>query len=266
MIELNQKFQNDNGGFLYSISVKSTQYIREILRKHNSLKKNQIDLNKLDRTIVHSHPHLDEYFADLLFRSCLPDYKKGIDYMEMSVESQEYDSTCHAYWPNGAVMGIGATLNHKPNSIYLFDEHTKDGNARDPSCSQIVANQILKNHLPHSIRVILKEVNEIDATGGAHTQHIGNIIKAVHQIRFMFKREKTVLNSLQNWLPDQWKKTIMDASITAIIYCIENRIELKKHFRIGGALIKESMEHYFKNCPHKQDTFFNKSFQFIRAT
>lgn len=266
MIEFTQKFQNENGGFLHAISKKSALYIKDILRKHHSLIRLKIDLKKLDRTIVHTHPHLDEYFADLLFRSSLPEYKMGIDFMEMSVESQVYDSTCHAYWPNAAVMGIGATLKSKPNTMYLFDEHTNNGKSKEPSCSQLVADQIFKKYLPKSIRTVLKEVNEIDSAGGAHAQHIGNIMKTAHQIRFMFKKTRLQHQNIQNWIPDQWKKAMMDASITAIIYCLENNIELEKNFQYRGKLTRESMEHYFKYCPYREDALFNKSIQYMRAT
>lgn len=266
MLQFTKEYQNQNGGFLHAISKKSAQYLKQVLRNKGSLKKLPIDLKKLDRTISHTHPHLDEYFADLLFRSCLPDYKMDIDFMEMSVQSQEYDSTCEAYWPNAAVMGIGATLNHKPKSIYLFDEHVKNGKVKDLSCSQIVADQMLKKFLPFSVYTVLREVNEIDAAGGAHTQHIGNIIKTAHNVRFMFKKEKAYHNSLQNWLPPQWKKTIMDASIIAIIYCLENNIELWKNFKERANALKESMEYYFENCPYQKDPVFNQAVQFLRAT
>lgn len=266
MLKFTKEYQDVNGGFLHAISKKSAQYLKQILRYKGSLKKLPINLNKLDRTISHTHPHLDEYFADLLFRSSLPDYKMDIDFMEMSVQSQEYDSTCEAYWPNAAVMGIGATLHHKPNSMYLFDEHVKKGKIKDLSCSQIVANQTFNKFLPKSVLSVLKEINEIDAAGEAHTQHIGNIIKTAHNVRFMFKKGEIYHNHLQNWLPPQWKKTLMDASIIAIIYCLENNIGLWKDFRVRAEAIKNSMEYYFEHCPYKNDSNFNDVVKYLRAT
>lgn len=266
MLHCSKDYQSQNGGFLHAISKRSAQYLKQVLRNYGSLKKLPIDLKKLDRTISHTHPHLDEYFADLMFRSALPDYKMDIDFMEMSVHSQEYDSTCEAYWPNAAVMGIGATLNHKPKSIYLFDEHVKGQKIKEFSCSQIVADQIFKKFLPKSVFVLLKEVNEIDAAGGAHTQHIGNIIKTAHQVRFMFKKQDAYHKHLQNWLPAQWKKTIMDASMVAVIYCLENNINLLKNFKERAEILKESMEYYFEHCPYQNDPVFDLTVKFLRAT
>lgn len=258
MIQLTQQYINNNGGYLHSLRKKSALYIRSLLNKEKSLLHTDLELSRLDRTISHAHPHLDEYFADLLFRSCLPEHKMDIDFMEMSIQSKDNDSACKAYWPNAVVYGIGSMAAGGAQAICLFDEHEQEGEKSVASCSQMVKDRLLKKYIPASVFQVLWEVNELDSTGAAHNHHISNIIKTAHQVRFMFKREKEYHKSVQDWLSPEWKKSIMDTAITSIIYCLENRIDLIGNPDQVTDCMKKSLNYYARNSPFRSDTIFNE--------
>lgn len=264
MITINRKYIQQNGGVLKSISKKSSSYLRELLYQKRALKRLSVDLKKLDRTIVHAYPHLDEYFADLLLRSCLPEHKMGIDFMELSIQSRTNDSTCKAYFPNAIVLGIGSTVSGGAKALKIYDEHLNHGKRGDVSCSELVKKDVLKERIPWSIYKILNEVNEIDSSGGAHPQHIGNILKIGHSARFMYKKGKEFHQSKQGWLTPQWKKTLMDASITAVIYCLQNKIDLRLYNEENKQFLTESFTLYSSNSPFKNDRFFTPTIHHLK--
>ncbi|MCY1660129.1 hypothetical protein [Chryseobacterium sp. SL1] len=258
MIQLTKQYIDNNGGYLHSLRKKSALYIQNLLKNEKSIQSNTLELNKLDRTISHAHPHLDEYFADLLFRSCLPEHKMDIDFMEMSIQSQDNDSACKAYWPNAVVYGIGSMAAGGADAICLFDEHQEKGEKSVASSSQMVKDKLMKKYIPSSVFQVLWEVNELDSSGAAHNQHISNIIKTAHQVRFMFKKDKEYYKSIQDWLSPEWKKSIMDAAITSVIYCLENRIDLINNPDEKTECLRKSLKHYSTYSPFKEDKIFNE--------
>jgi hypothetical protein len=265
MLELSRNFIIENGGFLASLRKKSYQYLHQIIKKNRALKWQTLNLSKLDRTITHAHPHLDEYFADLLIRGALPEKKMNIDFMEIAIQSEKNDSTCKAYFPNGIVTGIGADVTGGGSALKLYDEHQIDGGRLEDSCSELVAKDLFKR-TPWSINRILKEVNELDANGGAHTQHISNIIKAGHHVRFLHKKSENDFQNIQGWLTPIWKKTLMDISITAVIYCLENKINLSEYTSENKAWLESTLNHYQENTPFKSDSNFKKTIDRLRNT
>lgn len=265
MLELSQNFVNQNGGLLASLRRKSYSYLNQIIIKNNALKWQNLNLSKLDRTITHAHPHLDEYFADLLIRSALPERKTMIDFMEIAVQSKNDDSTCKAYFPNGIVTGIGTDVSGGANALKLYDEHQIHGGRLEDSCSELVAKDLFRR-IPWAMNRILKEVNELDANGGAHTQHISNIIKAGHNVRFLHKKSQNYYRHIQGWLNPTWKKTLMDVSITAVIYCLENKINLSEYSTQNKDWLQSTLNHYQENTPFKMDVNFKKTIERLRNT
>ncbi len=266
MLRIDKKYIERNGGLLHALRKKSNRYIKALLEKENCIRSSTIHMNKLDRTIAHTHPHLDEYFADLVFRSTLPQNKLDIDFIEMAVYSLEHDAGCKAYWPNATVFGIGATASGGVSPLVLFDEHVLKGKKRDESCSQMLVNQILFPGIPLSINRILKEVNEIDALGRAHDQHIGNIIKTGHEARIPFKIEEKKADSVYDTLDAEWKKTLMDTSITSIIYCIEHGINIDTYPKQKEESIRESLNYFIEHCGHNQNHFFTETINRMKNT
>lgn len=252
--------------FLSMLSISSIEYIKFILQPKQSLKIEK----DIIRTIVHKDPHLDEYFAELLFRSCLSDNMSNLEFVEQAIYSKD-DFGCDQLWPKAAVFGFGDTpLVRKKPPLVLFDEH-REGIEKSTTCSQIVIDymkdnrQIGKEFSP-SIWKVLNEVNAIDMHGNAHSQHLGNMIKSIHGIRFLFRKGNTEEEDVRDFLSPIWKRSLIDACIVAIIYCLENNIDI-----VGEPIEKKkelmaSLEEYKARCLHKDRTdYFDDTFQGIKT-
>jgi len=265
MLKLSSQFIQKNGGLLAALRKRSYLYINQIIRRHNALAWQELAISKLDRTITHAHPHLDEYFADLLIRSGLPQKKMDVDFMEIAIQSQSHDSICKAYFPNGIVTGIGSDISIGAKALKLYDEHLVYGGRFEGSCSELVAKDLFKK-TPWAIQKILNEVNELDANGGAHTQHISNIIKAGHHVRFMHKKGQNTYKNIQGWLSPVWKKTLMDVSITAIIYCLDRKVNLAEYTKENKHWLQNSLDHYQTHSPFKNEPNFKTTMERLRKT
>ena len=109
MLTISQTEIQKAGGVLAALTEKSCEYIRSILPPAAMLGFGGIETG-LDRIIVHTSPHLDEYFAELVFRLCLPQEKRNCDFLEQSIFSKTNDLACQHLWPTAAVLGIGGTV------------------------------------------------------------------------------------------------------------------------------------------------------------
>lgn len=261
----NAGIKKNYDGFLSMLSVTSEEYIRYILNPRQSL-----DIEKnLIRNIVHTDPHMDEYFAELLFRSCLSTNMSNIEFIEQTIYSKD-DLACLQLWPQAAVFGFGETqLIAKQHPLLLFDEH-RDGDKKNTTCSQIVIDYLKKtnqieNTFSSSIWKLLNEINTIDMYGNAHNQHIGNIIKILHNVRFLFSIGDLEKDDVRDFLPPLHKRALIDACIVAIVYCLENKINLNDPSLLKSVLEK-SLERYKEKCLHKgRENNFDGAFQDIKT-
>src|ERR1039458_5935964 len=93
MITITQSDISASGGVLAALADKSCECVRAVLKSGWKATPPEI-LESLERIIVHTEPHLDEYFAELLFRSCLPREKQQCEFIEQSVFSATNDLGC----------------------------------------------------------------------------------------------------------------------------------------------------------------------------
>jgi hypothetical protein len=259
--------QNHNfdgsSGIISELTRISAESINQILKQNQSINGKINYVDDLHRLVVHTDPHLDEYFAELLFRACLPPFKRDIDFIEQSTYSEDNDQDLISLGPNSAGFGFGGNASGGAVFLALFDEHTKGVGRSERSCSEIVSKVHCKN-LPFSIRVVLEEINRIDSSGGAHPQHLNNIIKTLHSVRFVFKSSSNRKDELRDFLSPVWKRAIVDASIAAVIHCTENRIDLLKVDDMKVNAVRSSFEHYCKVSPHKVDPYFVPAYTEIK--
>ena len=264
MLRIDSEYIRRNGGFLHAVRKKCNRYLKALLEQESCIKTLDVPLEKFDRTIVHASPHLDEYFADLILRSVLPDHKMDIDFMEMAIHSKSDDISCKAYWPNACVIGIGGTVSGGVSPLLLFDEHLLKGKRSDESCSQMVIDFTLRPEIPSSIKKLLKEVNEIDSVGGAHDQHIKHIINTAHEVRMLLVGNAHDEDRISDWMNPEWKKTLMDSILTAIIYCLEHDINLERYPKEKETSLKKSLSHFIEYCSYKNDIFFKPTINRIK--
>ena len=217
----------------------------------------------LERTIVHAAPHLDEYVADLLFRATLDPKYWACEFLEQSIFSRQADSTSRLLWPTSAVFGIGNVVEGDTRPLYLFDEHIAEGKSA-PSCSDLVVEQMLQD-VPEALRPMLLEVSVIDEAGGAHQQHLNNLIKTLHDVRFHFGRGPGTVTSIVDYLPAQWKQVIIHASIAAVIWCLnEARHEFLEPEASKRALFP-SLDNYEVHSAHANRDGFDRAMNRVRG-
>ena len=266
MLTISEQDIQKTGGFLAALSDKSCEYVRSIFNVQDFPALGGKE-SSLERIIVHTDPHVDEYFAQLIFRACLPPDRRGCEFLEQSIFSTDNDLDCQQLWPSAAVFGIGAATSGGVSALYLFDEHVASPGRPKiaPSCSHLVANKMLRV-IPNSIATVLKEIDVIDDCGNAHPQNLWNLIKLLHEIRFVFKMDANSSRLVNDSLSTEWKKALFDASLTAVLYCLENQIDIISNPLEAKASIEKSLKNYSQNSPHIAHVRFQDALQQIRST
>ncbi len=198
--------------------------------------------------IIHEASHLDEFAADLLLMASVPERVLEIEFVEQALESREYDLVSQHIWPSSAVIGMGATIAGAQARI-MFDEHLPDGGRTHPSALSMTC-QTLYGDLPHSVKWLIREVNAIDQYGGAHQQHLGNIIKNLHLVRYAIGVPGSS-KVVAEYLSSAWKRGIIHAALTAVIYCLESRIDLIGDPEEKSAAAQRSFERYCASTPNQ---------------
>jgi hypothetical protein len=91
------------GGLLATLALRSAQYIGSLAKGATTSASGA----GIRRHIVHTDPHLDEYFAELLFRSCMGSSAWQSEFVEQSIFSKDNDFGAQQLWPDSAIFGIG---------------------------------------------------------------------------------------------------------------------------------------------------------------
>ncbi|MCZ7603056.1 MAG: hypothetical protein M5R37_09310 [Melioribacteraceae bacterium] len=253
-INIDQTYIDDKGGILNTLTYASAQYIYKVLERHGKENIKWFDFNKsrkIKRTIIHKNAHLDEYFAELIFRAILPPHLKDIEVLEHVLMSKEDDSYAKVSWPSGVVFGIHAEEAGSAKALVFFDEHNVDGSRIKPSCSQLVAEEYLGNNIPPSIQKVLDEVNYYDSHSGANTYNIKNLFAAMNDILFIVGKDEINNTLVTKYLTENWKRAIFGACLVAMVYVYENRLlpdqfddNLKEEFERAT---KKSLDYFLKN-------------------
>ena len=264
MLKVTSQDIQSAGGFLSALTKQCENYVRSVIQSKGRINfRYTNELSYLERIIVHTDPHIDEYVAELLFRACLPQTTdtSRLQFQELSIASKDNDLNCKNLFPISAVLGIGSIASGGANPLFLFDEHiNREGKSRTAeSCSQIVVNSFIPK-MPQSIYTVLREINTIDSFGGAHSQHIGNIIKDIHEIRFAFDC------NTKGYLDANWKRALIDSCITAIIYCLENNIDLFGKPEEKAEALKQSLMSYAQKSIHRNHEKFKIASDWISDT
>jgi hypothetical protein len=263
MIAITQSDISGSGGVLAALADKSCECVRGVLKSGWKEPPQEV-VGSLDRIIVHTEPHLDEYFAELLFRSCLPRDKQQCEFIEQSVFSATNDLGCQHLWPSAAVLGIGSTAAAGVMPLFLFDEHVSGQSKIAASCSQIVADKMF-NAIPASLATVLTEVNTIDEFGGGHPQNLNNLIKTLHEARFSFGKDTADDIEMRDSLTPEWKRAIVDGCLAAVITCLENGVDLISDAAAKRASLASSLENYIQYSVHASHPRFLDAAQRIKG-
>lgn len=263
MNEITQSEISNAGGVLAALADKSTEAVRRILTPHFA-RPDPALVDRLQRIIVHTDPHLDEYFAELIFRACLPQEKWQCEFLEQAIFSATNDLGCQHLWPSAAVFGIGSTAAAGIMPIFLFDEHVAGQAKIAASCSQIVADKMLAS-VPTSVATVLREVNTIDEFGGGHPQNLGNLIKTLHEVRFWFGKDASDDSDYRDQLSPEWKRAIVDACLAAVLVCLHEGVDLDSDPAGKRASLSSSLENYVAHSIHVDQPRFNEAVQRMQS-
>lgn len=257
MINLTNAFIKGSGGLLQALIYKSAEYIESIIGRQNI--KGLGDKERyLRRIITHSNPHLDEYVADLLLTAALPRPLRAIPFEEQTIFSKDDDADCKLTWPSSIVLGMGASVSGGASPLLLFDEHSEDSTRAAASCCQMAADALFVR-LPQSIRTVLHEANSIDQFGSAHDQNLSNIIKDFHEVRFAFAKDAASGEEVSDFLTPEWKRALVHACLTAVVYCLENGIDLRSEPEAKVQALSHPLEIYRANNLRRGHAMFKST-------
>lgn len=259
MLQLTQSDTQRAGGILSALSAKCAEYVRSIIPVDYLKPRPPLELP--DRFIVHMHPHLDEYCAELLFRALLPADARRRPYLEQALYSKDNDSTAKHLWPLSAVFGIGNEASGGARALHLFDEHANRSSGGYASCTAVVASEMLRV-MPPPLAVLVEEVNLIDKFGNAHAQHLNNLIKTVHEVHYCLNNGRSSAEDIRDTLSPPWKRAIIDAVIVSFLYCLQEKKDISSQDETSK-IVKASIRRYRDCCPFKTEQFFEKAFSIV---
>jgi hypothetical protein len=257
MIKITSALIQDSGGLLQALIYKSAEFIESIIGREN-IKGLGGKERYLRRIITHANPHLDEYVADLLLTAALPRPLRAIPFEEQTIFSRDDDADCKLTWPSSVVLGMGASVSGGANPLVLFDEHSEDATRAAASCCQMAADALFQR-LPESLSTLLHEANSIDQFGSAHDQNLGNIIKDFHEVRFAFARDAASGEEVSDFLTPEWKRALVHACLTAVVYCLENGIDLRSEPEAKVQALSGPLELYRSNNLRRGHAMFKSA-------
>jgi len=191
------------------------------LRRHMRLSPEQWLPGPVPKFVTRKNPSLDNYFADLLLRSCYgpTDYLPPYDEHVLRGSPDELPSSLNAKLVGAVLIGIGGRSKN-PDFVKVYDEHSFHGTRTAPSVSQIVFTEHLGAHAERSgvksVGVLLKEINSIDSEGGASYDHLYNILKSLNSAEFI--QPGFVFEPLS----PLWKRAVIGACLSSVCVAIED--------------------------------------------
>ena len=167
------------------------------------------------KVVTRKNPSLDNYFADLLLRSCYEpvDFLPGYEEHVIRGSQDALSSQLNARLVGSILIGIGGRSNN-PDFVKVYDEHSFHGTRTVPSASQVIFDEHLGRYGDRpgvqAVARLLGEINVIDSKGGANFDHLYNILKSLHAAEFIHP------GFVFEPLHPQWKRAVVDACLASV--------------------------------------------------
>ena len=261
MLKLNSVDINTYG-LVNAISIKSASYIAELIPAINEAKFPP-RIKYLKSIVLHTDPHIDEYFASLIFRTLYKE-SRNIPFREQSLYSFNNDIYANTTWPNAAVFGIGALYKKRGgiDPLLSYDEHVVNGQKRFfPSCTAMVLDlcfpkRSLFDFFDKPLQLIYGEINHLDSDANAHPQNIAIIIKDLHNVNLLLQRGEKPSQNIYEVMSPAWKRMIVDVLFTSIAYCLKENIFPHNSIDMGHS-ITEMYEYYLNSTLLQKEPDFD---------
>ncbi len=192
-----------------------------LLREFLGLRDNDTSPGPIPKFVTRKNPSLDNYFADLILRACyLPvDYLPAYEEHVIRGSQEELPSDLNPRLVSAVLIGIGG-MSSNPDFKKVYDEHKGHGTRTANSASDIVFQEHLECHIDNpgiqAIEPIRREIDEIDAIGGAAFDHIFTIVRNLHVAQF--RQPGFISESLDA----QWKRAIIEAVLMSVCVSISS--------------------------------------------
>src|SRR4051794_21231312 len=114
------------------------------LRRHIGFENSGILPGPIPRFVTRKNPSLDNYFAELLLRSCYDavDYLPSYDEHVIQGSPDELNCDVNPILSNAVLIGIGGR-SESGKFLKVYDEHAAPGKRTAPSVSEIVYREHL---------------------------------------------------------------------------------------------------------------------------
>ncbi|MEQ1886552.1 MAG: hypothetical protein ABL967_15920 [Bryobacteraceae bacterium] len=106
-------------------------------------------------------------------------------------------------------------------------------------------------------------MDAIDSRGGAHAMHLNNLLKTCHLVQYSFGRNSKG-RSQSGGLTATWKRAIVNGMLAAVVYCLENGIDLTVAQPVQK-LMKEFLDKYEQACPYAGWDKFSDVYERLRS-
>ncbi|GEM_PF-5756508 len=191
------------------------------LRKFLGLRDNETLSGPIPKFVTRKNPSLDNYFADLLLRTCYApvDYLPAYEEHVIRGSQEELPSDLNPRLVGAVLIGIGG-MSSNPDFKKVYDEHRGHGTRTANSASEVVFQEHLERYLDHtgvqSLEPVQREIGYVDAHGGSAFDHIFSIAKNLHVAQF--RQPGFVSESLDA----QWKRAIIEAVLMSVCVSIDS--------------------------------------------
>ena len=252
-------------GIIPAITLTCAELMEQHIAKNN-MRFKSFDFSGVERILTHAAPHIDEYMALMIIRAALPDDKKLMPLEETYLSDAKNDTRAQSTWPTSILLGFGGTQDGGAHAGILFDEHESDesaGNVKESSVAMLVKNKLLKGNLSEPLFKILREVDHIDANGGAASLNLNVYIKRFHTLDLIRGRDNNG-NVINDRMDVAWKEASVSACIMSLILAYDDKKTFmsktywEQHINND---VKQSLEFYKKHSPLKDDPNFGKVFE-----
>lgn len=259
---LTTDYINTTGGLMSALSLRSAEILQTLIEGIQTTTFEKEKVNQLKYLLMHKNPHIDEYFAGLIFRACLPEKQRNIEHGEIVLTSAHDDLIAKAQWPHAAVLGIGGTHTGGAQALYLFDEHAIDGKAKKVNSLALLMKQRMfgSQQVPYPLYILLYEVNHIDAYGGAHPKNLSSYIKRLHDTPLMLSGEEPEDPNSFIFMDPTWKTGIIDACVVALLG--RSQVQYPKSEWLPA--LEASLRDFQNRTVLKADPLFNDAYSKVK--
>ncbi|MBQ7584854.1 MAG: hypothetical protein IJU40_01220 [Desulfovibrionaceae bacterium] len=205
---------------------------------------------------THMRPHLDEYMAMLLFRSCLDESQWNLPLEETILKDAVDDQQVRTAWEKACVFGLGKVHSCGAEPLLIFDEHSQQGDPKTDSSAVALVYHALFDHrfLPQPLFILCREVDLLDACGGAHPKHLSTYLARLHDFS-----DSSILDPLS--VND--KQAVIEACLIASVWASSQQVAFWEN-KFWQSQVLDSLQESANNSPLRLTDGFESALETLK--